>query len=135
MGENVKDRRAVKGIRYLLFIQLVTSVLISLGLLLVFGEREAISALLGGFVAIVPNVLFAKKLFRYRGARAARQIVKGFYVGEALKLFSTIVLFTLVFIYYRIAPLAFFLTYILVLMNHWFTPLIFDNKQNRPESD
>lgn len=135
MGENVKNKLGVSGVKRLLGIQLLTSVLISLGLLLIFGEREAISAMLGGLIAIVPSALFARKLFRYQGARAARQIVNSFYVGEALKILSSIILFTLVFVLFKIIPLAFFSTYIVVLMNYWFAPLIFANKQNRPESD
>ncbi|KTD24093.1 ATP synthase protein I [Legionella maceachernii] len=119
----------------MLGIQLLTSVLISLVLLLIFGKKEAMSALLGGMVAIVPSALFARKLFQYQGARAARQIVKGFYLGEALKIVSSVILFALVFMLFKIAPLAFFFTYIVVLMNYWLAPLIFANKQNRPESD
>jgi ATP synthase protein I len=135
MGENVKDRLGVAGVKRLLKAQLLTSVLISLVLLLFLGKKEGISAMLGGLVAIVPSALFAIKMFRYQGARAARQIVKSFYMGEALKILSTAFLFGLVFILYKVAPLAFFFTYIVVLMTYWFAPLIFANKQNRPESD
>ncbi|CDZ76180.1 F0F1 ATP synthase subunit I [Legionella massiliensis] len=135
MGENVKDRLGVAGVKRLLKTQLITSVFISLVFFLFFGKNEGISAMLGGLVALVPSILFAKKMFRYQGARAARQIVKSFYIGEALKISSTAILFTLVFVMYKIAPLAFFFTYIVVLMNYWFAPLIFANKQNRPESD
>lgn len=135
MGENVKDRLGVAGVKRLLKTQLITSVFISLVFFLFFGKNEGISAMLGGLVALVPSILFAKKMFRYQGARAARQIVKSFYTGEALKILSTAILFTLVFVMYKIAPLAFFFTYIVVLMNYWFAPLIFANKQNRPESD
>ncbi|WP_238583832.1 ATP synthase subunit I [Legionella brunensis] len=129
----MKDKRGISGVRRLLLAQLVISLLIALGLLLILSEKEALSALLGGLVAIAPSALFAQKLFRYQGARAARQIVKGFYLGEALKLVSTIALFTFVFMSFKIAPLAFFFTYIVVLMSHWFAPLFFVNKQNRPE--
>jgi ATP synthase protein I len=135
MGGNVKDKPGVVGVKRLLKTQLFTSALISIVFLLLLGKREGISAMLGGMVAILPSVLFAKKMFRYQGARAARQIVKNFYIGEALKILSTAILFTLVFVLYKIAPLAFFFTYIVVLMNYWFAPLIFANKQNRPESD
>ncbi|WED42958.1 ATP synthase subunit I [Legionella cardiaca] len=131
----MKDRRSIGGIKRFLLAQLAASLLITLGLLLIWGEKEAISALLGGLVAIIPSALFAKKLFRHQGARAARQIVKSFYLGEALKIVSTIALFTFVFMSFKIAPLAFFLTYIVVLMSHWFAPLFFANKQNRPKSD
>ncbi|MBA2652928.1 MAG: ATP synthase subunit I [Tatlockia sp.] len=135
MGENVKAQPGVAGVKRLIKTQLFTSVLISLAFLLLSGKKEGISAILGGLVAIVPSILFANKVFRYQGARAAREIVKSFYVGEALKILSTAVLFSLVFVFYKIAPLAFFFTYIVVLMNYWFAPLIFANKQNRPESD
>lgn len=135
MGENVKDRRSVRGVIRLAGTQLATSVLIALVFLLTSGTKEALSAILGGLVAVIPSILFARKLFRYQGARAARQIVKSFYIGEALKILSSVILFTLVFVLFKVAPLAFFFTYIMVLMNHWFAPLIFANKQNRPESD
>lgn len=135
MGENVKDKPGAVGVKRLLKAQLFTTALISLVFSLVVSKNHGISALLGGLVAIVPSALFAKSMFRYQGARAARQIVKGFYIGEALKILSTAVLFTLVFVLYKVAPLAFFFTYIVVLMTHWFAPLIFANKQNRPESD
>ncbi|MBA2657282.1 MAG: ATP synthase subunit I [Tatlockia sp.] len=135
MGEKVKAKSDVVGVKRLLKTQLITSLLISLAFFIFSGKREGISALLGGLVAVLPSMLFANKLFRYHGARAAQQIVKSFYVGEALKILSTAILFSLVFIFYKVAPLAFFFTYIVVLMNFWFAPLIFANKQNRPESD
>ncbi|WP_028389387.1 ATP synthase subunit I [Legionella fairfieldensis] len=131
----MRDRLGVSGTRRLLLIQLMISVLISLVLLLVFGKKEAISALLGGMVVIVPSFFFARKLFHYQGARSARKIVRSFYLGEAQKFFLSIILFTLIFIKLKIAPFAFFFTYITVLMSHWLAPLIFANKQNRPESD
>ncbi len=135
MGDNVKDKLGISGVRRMLGIQLFTSVLISLVLLLIFGAKEAVSAMLGGMVAIIPSALFARKLFRYQGARAARQIVKSFYIGEAVKIASSVILFALVFILFKITPLAFFFTYIVVLMSYWFAPLIFANRRNRPESD
>lgn len=131
----MKDRLGVAGVKRLLKTQLLSTLVISLLLLLFFGKKEGVSALLGGLVALVPSILFAKQMFRYQGARAARQIVKSFYLGEALKILLTAILFTLVFVLYKVAPLAFFFTYIVVLMNYWFAPLIFANKQNRPESD
>jgi len=99
------------------------------------GKQNAISALLGGLVAFIPTVLFAKKMFQYHGARAARQIVKSFYIGEFLKITLSVVLFTLVFKLYEVTPLTFFLTYIAVVMTYWLAPLIIDHKQKRPESD
>ena len=102
---------------------------------IVFNIKAASSALLGGLVCIIPNAYFASKLFKHQGAHAAKQIVNSFYKGEAVKIILSIFLFTAVFIFFKITPLAFFISYILVLMTHWFAPWIIVNKQNRPESD
>ncbi len=116
-------------------VQISTTVAFAVFCALFFGAQAASSALLGGVVCIVPNAFFAGKLFKYQGARSAKQIVNSFYKGEALKIALSIILFTLVFVWIKITPLAFFLSYIIILMTHWFAPLIIVNKQNRPESD
>ncbi|MGQ3889143.1 ATP synthase subunit I [Legionella sp. CNM-1927-20] len=131
----MKDDQSLSQIRRLLLVQLTVWALIALGLLVALGKQAALSAFLGGLVAFLPSMIFAKKLFKYHGARAARQIVRSFYLGEFLKIISSIVLFTLIFIFFEVTPLAFFLTYIVVVMTHWFSPLLVDSKQNRPESD
>lgn len=103
--------------------------------LITYDIKASASALLGGLVYIIPSAYFAFKLFKYQGARAARQIVNSFYKGEAAKIFLSMLLFTLVFALCRVNPLAFFTSYILLLMTHWISPWIIVNKQNRPESD
>eukprot|EP01012_Entosiphon_sulcatum_P034519 TRINITY_DN43793_c0_g1_i1.p1 TRINITY_DN43793_c0_g1~~TRINITY_DN43793_c0_g1_i1.p1 ORF type:complete len:113 (+),score=8.38 TRINITY_DN43793_c0_g1_i1:44-382(+) len=108
--------------------QLLTSGLISLVLFCVFSGKEAMSACLGGMVAIIPSALFAIKSFQYQGAKAARLIVKSFYLGEALKIISSALLFAMVFCLFKITPLVFFCTYTMVLMICWFAPLFFANK-------
>ncbi|QRN04984.1 F0F1 ATP synthase subunit I [Legionella sp. MW5194] len=107
----------------------------ALVLVLFYGQHEAISALLGGLVAVLPSFFFARTLFKHQGARAAKKIINRFYAGEALKILISIGLFILVFTFYKVKPLAFFLTYIVVVLNFWFTPLFLANKQNRPKSD
>lgn len=62
------------------------------------GPLAAYSSFLGGVIAIVPQLFFARKAFAKHGARAARQILGTFYVGEVLKWLSSITLFTLVFV-------------------------------------
>lgn len=94
-----------------------------------FNLNSGYSVLLGGLVAIVPNAFFARKLFKHQGARAAKQIVSNFYKGEALKIILSIFFFTLIFIFCKITPLAFFASYVLVLLTHWFAPWIIVNKR------
>lgn len=124
-----------RGIMRLWLVQLGITLILTVLCAVVFNIRAASSALLGGLVCIIPNAYFASKLFKHQGARAAKQIVSSFYKGEAVKIILSIFLFTAVFIFFKITPLAFFISYILVLMTHWFAPWIIVNKQNRPESD
>jgi len=131
----VKKNLAKQGIYKLLIAQALLVLIIAGIAIVTLSKSAALSAILGGIVAIVPSLLFALKLFRHSGARAAREIVRGFYIGEALKIASSIALFTIVFIYYKVEPLIFFVTYIAVVMTHWFSPLIIDNQRKRPESD
>lgn len=125
----------MRGVNYFLLAQLAIVGLAAIVALLTGGQQAAISALLGGMVAFIPSVLFTKKAFQFQGARAARLIIRNFYIGEFLKIISSIALFALVFWLYKVTALVFFLTYIVVVMTHWFAPLIIDNKQNRPKSD
>lgn len=124
-----------RGIVRLWQIQLVAILVFALFCALFFSVKAANSALLGGIICVIPNIYFARKLFKYQGARSAKQIVNSFYKGEAVKIILSVILFTVVFVWVKITPLAFFLAYIMILMTHWFAPLIVVNKQNRPESD
>jgi ATP synthase protein I len=126
----VKKRHYLGKLSRLWALQVLITLLIALIAELQSGNKAAISALLGGSIAILPQALFALIYFKYSGARAAKQIINGFYKGEALKIFLSVGLFALVFITYPIAPLAFFITYITVQLTHWLTPWVMvDNKQ------
>ena len=135
MGGIVKNKHGLRGAYRLFASQLGITLLIALIAALVSGGMAAKSAVLGGLLSVLPNALFARKLFQYQGARAAKQIVNSFYYGEALKIVMSIILFALVFAFCSIKPVVFFATYIVVQMVLWFAPLLFANKQNRPESD
>lgn len=122
----MKNRQGFQSCLRLIGWQLAISILCGLGLLLISGPTAAYSALLGGAVSILPNVYFAKKLFRYQGAHAAKQIVRNFYKGEAGKLLLSAVLFAIVFTSFNIVPLVFFIVYMVTQMMFWFAPLIID---------
>ncbi len=111
-------------IRRLLLVQAGLVFIISLLLLLIVDSKQAYSVLLAGLVYLVPSWIFAVKLFKHEGARAAGKIVRDFYWGESLKLLCTFALFALVFKYVPVAPLAFFCTYIFLQMTLWIAPLL-----------
>lgn len=117
------------GIIKLWLLQLAVTLIVATLCALMYNTNAAISAMLGGLVCIIPNAYFASNVFKYQGARAAKQIVNSFFKGEALKLITSMLLFTAVFVLYRVNPIAFFVSYIMVLMTHWITPWIIVNKQ------
>ncbi len=109
-------------------VQVVVMVSVSL-LFLLKGYTAAYSALAGGCVFILPNAYFAYKTFSHGGASQARNIVKAFYVGEAVKIILTAALFTMVFVGVKpLDVLAMFVAYFLVLVSNWLMPLIINYK-------
>lgn len=131
----MNNQLSKRGIVRLWLIQLSTTLVFAALCAVTNGANAASSALLGGMICVIPNAYFARKLFKYQGARAARQIVNSFYKGEAVKIILSVLLFAAVFMWVKITPWAFFVSYIIILMTHWFAPLVIVNKQNRPESD
>ncbi|MCX7090165.1 MAG: ATP synthase subunit I [Legionellales bacterium] len=81
------------------------------------------SAGLAGLTYVVPNALRTYCLFRYQGAHAARQILKGFYQGEMLKFGVSLGLFSVVFAGCSVNPIIFFGTYIGMQMLAWLMPV------------
>jgi len=106
-------------------LQVVVTLLVALGCFLAKGPVEAYSTLLGGVVCFLPNLYFAWAAFRHQGAQAAKEIVRSFYKAEAVKFGLTAVLFALVFALVRpLNPIYFFLTYAVVQVVHWLSPLV-----------
>jgi len=100
-------------------------VLLVSGVAWCFGAVHGYSALMGGFICLLPNAYFAYRTFAYQGAQAARYIVKNFYRAEAVKLGLTALLFGLTFKFVQpLEPASLFLVFFLVQTVHWFTPLI-----------
>ncbi len=57
------------------------------------GMIAARSAVLGALIFVVPQALFVGYVFRAGDGVTAGSAVRGLYVGEALKLISTVILF------------------------------------------
>jgi ATP synthase protein I len=101
-------------------------------LALLVGPVAAWSALLGGLICWLPNCYFAFRAFRHKGARAAKKIVRSFYVGEAGKMAITVLLFAVVFTNVRpLHALALFAGYLAVQTLNWFVPLWVSHSETR----
>ena len=59
------------------------------------------SILIGGSIFLAPQAWFAWRVFRHRGARAASEVVQGFYRGEATKFLLSGTGFAMVFLYVK----------------------------------
>ena len=70
------------------------------------------AAAYGALICLLPNTLFAVKLFRNSGAGEAQQIVTSFYTGEAGKLVLTGILFWVAFKFLSAQPLPLMITFI-----------------------
>jgi len=115
------EKLALKGRQIaskMLKIQLMTVVLVSL-LLLIFDKTAALSTLVGGFVSILPNFLFAFFAFKVAGANQTKQVVSGFYKGEAFKFLTTLLLFVWVFKGLSIYPGMVILGYTVAIISNW----------------
>lgn len=95
--------------------QLVFIVATCAALLILSGWVSAYSLLIGGLLSALPGALFASRVFKYRGARAAHKIVKELYTGQALKLVLMSAGFALSFYYVKpLNVVALFSGFILV---------------------
>lgn len=99
---------------------------IGVALLLLADLVTAYSALLGGLVSIGPNAYFTRWAFRYSGAKAAADVARSFYRGEAGKFLLTALLFASVFALVRpLDVVVFFLAYMFMVAVNWILALRF----------
>ncbi len=108
--------------------QAIVVALISTLCFVLWGEQLALSALMGGSVAVVPNLVFATLTFSRLWEKVTGSMVNAFYRGEAIKLMLTVTLFVLAFAVVKSDPRAVFGCYISALMVLWMAPLLFQRK-------
>lgn len=79
------------------------------------------SVAVGGLAYIIPNVYFAKYVFRHSAADSAELAMRWFYVGEVIKIFATVLIFGMAFLWSeKLDVAALFATYVvLMVLNLW----------------
>ena len=112
------------AVRRILLYQAMTVVAISSLTLVLMGTAEAESVLVGGLAGFLPNLFFAAKFGRSNPKRTAQEVVRAFYVGEALKLLLTGSLFVLIFQIPGISFMPLFIGFVSVIMVFWFALLL-----------
>jgi len=112
------------AVRRILLFQAMTVAAISAVALVLIGLAEAQSVLAGGIAGFLPNLFFAAKFGRHDPKKSAQEVVRAFYVGEALKLVLTGVLFVLIFQIPGISFMPLFIGFVSVIMVFWFALLL-----------
>ncbi len=116
---NVGRAQAVK----ILMVQLSISLLVALAYAVLQGIEAAYAALWGGLTCVIANVFFFRKAFKFAGAQAAQQMMRGFMFGQLGKFVITVGLFALAFTVGQVQPLALFLGYVFAQAAFWFAPV------------
>jgi ATP synthase protein I len=114
-----KDSTVVKILSY----QVLIILIITAGFVIKGDKQQALSAMLGGVAAFVPNLYFALRIHRSAG-QEARKIVNSFYAGESGKLLLTAALFMMIFQISNIQILPLLIGYIAALSVFWFALLM-----------
>ncbi|MGX5175575.1 ATP synthase subunit I [Aliikangiella sp. IMCC44653] len=115
--------RGFKQAKKLLFIQLIlTLVVASLGLLQEF--KVAVALLSGGIAVFLANLFFVYKAFSKSGAQKSKQVVRAFYVGEAVKIVLLAGLLVLSFLLLPSFELYVLVGYVAALLFQWLAPVI-----------
>ena len=106
-------------------LQLILAFFLSVGIFVIFDGLHAYSFLAGALASVLPSLYMAWRVFGHAGTRAAKDVVRSFYRGEAGKLVLTALLLMAVFIF--IKPLsagALFAGFGIAILSHWLSPLL-----------
>ena len=99
--------------------QAAITAVVALACYLIFGLVSGWSAALGGGISTVASLAMVLFAFRRRAGLDARAIAGGFYVGEAVKLALTVLLFVWTFKTLKPSFAAMFGGYIATLLVYW----------------
>jgi ATP synthase protein I len=127
---------ASQPILVILLAQLAASLLTSAAFAVLQGKVAAVSALLGGAIAVIPNAFLAARLSTPKAGADARAMLKAAWLGEIGKLALTALLFAAVFVAVRpLSALAVFGGFIAAQLMVFGAPLIggrwFDSKDGK----
>jgi ATP synthase protein I len=125
MRKEMTAGKKLSTVSKILSLQILMIMIITLGFYVAEGWSKALSPLLGGFAAFVPNVYLAIRMASASG-QPAQKIVRSFYAGESGKLLLTGVLFYLIFRIPHIELLPLLVSYTATLSIFWFALLLRD---------
>ena len=103
------SRLGIQPIISILLVQVLVTLILALALAIGQHGVAAVSALLGGVIAVVPNGFLAARLLSDRAGASAAALLRAAWLGELGKLALTAAMFAAVFVSVRpISPVALF---------------------------
>ena len=99
--------------------QAVTTVIVALASWVIADGLAAVSALIGGGISTLASLAMVVLAFRPSASAGAMNAVRAFFVGEAAKVATVIVLFTIVLKTLKVAPLALFIAFMATFIVYW----------------
>ena len=125
MDETIRNRAIVSK---LLIFEMITVMLTGFIVYILSSLEFTYSVILGGFAYILPNAIFAKLSLKISATNSSNILI-WLYVGEAMKIATTIVFFALSFLLFEMLNFGLMiLTYGLVLLVNLIGLSIFVNK-------
>ncbi|MEP7244478.1 MAG: ATP synthase subunit I [Gammaproteobacteria bacterium] len=99
--------------------QAVVTLVVALLSYAIAGRLAAFSAVVGGGISTLASFAMTALGFRKSSGANALLAVRGFYLGEAVKLALTVVLFVVVLRTLKVSPLAMFAAYMATFFVYW----------------
>lgn len=94
-----KNRSRITHLPLARWLTIEFSLIVILSLLWTIESRLAgYSAFVGGLIFVIPNAYFARRMYRFEGARNAHRMVGNMFRAESIKIALTAVFFAAVFI-------------------------------------
>jgi ATP synthase protein I len=110
------QREALK----LVFWQLMITMVLSIIILLVEGLNKGLSTFLGGGAYILPNFIFAWRVFSHSGPGMTERFMIKFLLGEFSKLIVSAILFILIVKYLSMNVVFVMAGYTIAIVSFWF---------------
>ena len=113
----------------IVFWQLAGVLVLALLVLPVSGITSSFSVLAGGIAYVLPNLVFVWRVFRFAGAHQMTQFITAFFLGEAMKLVLSAVLFLVIVKYLPVSLLSGLLGFAGAIVSFWIVCMWHFSKQ------
>lgn len=124
MVDKLAKKGQKAGLRLVSF-QLLLVLFITLVLTVFFSTESGFSGFAGGITFVLPNIIFVYMAFAHAGASKAKIVVRGVMGGEAIKIFSTVILLALFLEFTTLSLTAFYVSFAILVASQWLAPLFF----------